>query len=378
MKRIAIICEYNPLHSGHEYLLRLARRQFGANEVYCIMSGSFVQRGQPAVCDRFTRAAWAIEKGADLVCEMPALSGSFSADDFALFGIKAADALGATHLLFGSECGSIEQFIQASCAMEKDDFKTRLSAALGDGDSYPAAVSKALDCDLDLTKPNNLLGLSYVNALRRRNSSIIPLTTKRAGDYHSESVSENFMSATAVRAALAQNEPLDGFVSQDVVSDLIPFAPDRLNDFNELCFATAIKASKEDFAALYEVNEGLENRLWECAKTAKTYDEYVQAVKTKRYTLSKIKRILVHLLLGITKDFVREAYSAPYVRVLAVKKNEELLRHLSTKSDVYTKFGALPDTLTFIWQKENAAARLRDFYSQGKACQDGRDNAIII
>ena len=378
MNKVAIICEYNPLHSGHEHLLRSARERFFADEVYCIMSGSFVQRGEPAVCDRFTRALWAINSGADLVAEMPGLSGSLPADDFALMGVLSAERLGATHLLFGSECGNIEAFIRASAEMDEPTFKARLMSHMAEGLPYPAAVAQSLDTDLDMEKPNNLLGLSYVNAIRRTGSSLIPLTLKRIGDYHAEGVKDEFMSASAIRRALSNGEDVTGYINREILGEILPFNKERLPLFKDFCLGRAVSVSVDGFRALYEVEEGLENRLIECAKSAGSPDEYLSLCKTKRYTLSRLRRIMTYLALDITKDYVNELKTSPYLRVLAVRKSEGLLSHLAGRKGVYLKYGSVPKELKHLWQKENAAARLRDLFSQGRSCQNGRDNAIII
>lgn len=378
MKKFAVICEYNPLHSGHEYLLNVAREQFSADRVYCVMSGSFVQRAEPAVCDRFTRAKWAIGCGADLVAEMPGLSGSLSADDFAYFGVRSAMALGATHLLFGSESGDINALLSASDKMQSPKFKSTIKALMDTGVGYPSAVSKALKSDLDLSQPNNLLGLAYVNAIRKLGSPIIPVTVKRIGSYHATDGCEGYMSASAVRSALTNSTDVSEYVKPEILGDILPFDRSALQKFEEFCLARAVGATKQDFANLFEVSEGLENRLTDCAKSAKTMSELVDSIKTKRYTTSRIRRVITYLALGITKDFVTNLRRADYVRVLAVKKDDALLADLAEHEGVYLKYGALPDELKPIWQAENSAGRLRDLFSQGRSCQNGQDNAIII
>lgn len=382
MKSVAVICEYNPLHSGHVHLIKMARRITGADRVFCIMSGSFVQRGEPAVCDRFTRALWAIEAGADLVAELPALSGSLPAESFALAGVRSAIRLGADYLAFGSERGKIEPFITTARYMESAEFKKSFSSNVAKGYSYPRAVASSLPCAedvLDLSLPNNVLGLTYVRALRQEGASIEPITLLREGDYHSSHVHSAFMSATAVREALSSNDlGVVDFVSSSVYDDCDGYDGTRIDAFNDFCFARAVGAEKTEIAQLYEISEGLENRIKSAVLDSKNFNELLTLAKTKRYTRSRLKRILTYLALGITKDFVQESLSAPYLRVLAVKHSGELLTHLGNREGVYLKYSEVPDNLKHLWEKENSASNLRAVFSPTPVKEHNRDNAIIL
>lgn len=308
IKICGIICEFNPLHRGHEYLLQNAKRVTGTDKLVCIMSGNFVQRGQNAVYDKFTRAEAAIRAGADAVVELPAVFVLQSAEFFAFGGVKIAENIGCDRLLFGSECGDLS-------ALKK--IALQRPYAKNFNDSYGSNVSE----NALVNHPNNMLGVEYLRAIK----NIKPYTLKRSGD---------FMSATELR------DDLDN--CQSLIRNKKPIYFESLF---EIIKYKIISMTSVELAEICGVNEGLENKIKSEILNAISIDDLIKRVKSKRYAYSRISRILCCALLDIKKsDLHRAMESVPNVKMLAINKNSsDLLKQLknyfvsSTECDEITK-----------------------------------------
>ena len=237
MNVTAIISEYNPLHKGHLYHIETARKETGADYVIAIMSGNFVQRGTPAILDKYIRAEAALKSGVDLVLELPVMYATASAEYFALGGVSLANTLGCvTHLSFGSEYGQAEKFMTAANLLlnEPEEMKLPLKEALKEGLSYPAARAHAVKVSHPelaelLEDPNNILGVEYCKALLKSKSNILPHTIKRQGqDYHSEDTSSGFASATGVRKLWSDHTPE---AAESLKNQLAPAIFDSVNSY---------------------------------------------------------------------------------------------------------------------------------------------------
>lgn len=351
MRTVAVICEYNPFHNGHKYCIEQARLRSGADAVICIMSGSFVQRGECAVLPRLTRARHAIQSGADVVIELPACSSFFNAEQFAQAGIKVADYLNVDCLAFGSESDNLQSIekIADVLSREPDEYKTALKNGLDEGLPFPGAREKALKTLLpdmsafDFSAPNDLLATAYVTAIKRAKSKIAPITVKRADNGHdSDAPTDDMLSSSAIRNFVLNGkaDEIKKYVPQYVYDDLKDLH--YKSDIEDMLLLSRLKTiSKNDLSNIYDVNEGLENRISECAKTAKTYKEYLESVKTKRYTLSRLKRISLYALFNVTKDFVKTFMKAPpYARILAIgkKQKSDLLSLWRDKKNLIGKY----------------------------------------
>lgn len=324
MKITGIIAEYNPFHNGHKYQIAEAKRTCDA--VVCVMSGSFVQRGDIAVFDKWTRAEIAVRNGADLILELPVCYTLASAESFAYGSIATLDALGvADTLCFGSECGDIEKLASAAQLIlnEPQEVSEKIKSLMNSGLSYPSAREKAYSsyiCSDILKEPNNILALEYIKALKNIKSSIKPMTIKRhMAGHHEKTVVEGFASASEIRRRIAENEP---------ISDLVPFSKNYPTyDISRLDTAlTAIlrRMTAEEIQKLPDVREGLENRIKYASDKFSTIAEIAENVKTKRYTMTRINRILMSALLGLDAN---TANTAPqYLRILAMSaKGREIL-----------------------------------------------------
>ncbi len=342
MKICAVICEYNPFHNGHLYQLR-KMRELGADKILCVMSGNFTQRGDAAVFDKYTRARHAILAGADAVIELPAPFAVSPAELFAQGAVHLVASIPAvTTLAFGCESGAKEDFLIASGATMSEDkaFKTSLKEKLKAGDSYVKARTDTIlslrpELRTMLTSPNNILGVEYCRALLKENSQIEPLPIQRIGAGHLDTAPQaEYSSASAIRGLLGDDsrrarkllkENLPPYVLEDALS----YVP---TGYERAALAAMMAASDEKMALAPDCAEGLEKRIRAMARTNPTFEGMLEKVVTKRYTRSRIKRILLQNFLGISQRDVLSFVQSPlYLRVLAVKKEgaEGMLSALS-------------------------------------------------
>ena len=331
MKICGIICEYNPLHNGHVYLIGKARELSGCDAVICMMSGNFTQRGEPAVLDKYARAGHAILAGADAVIELPTVFALSPAELFAHGAVRLLNAIpGFDTLAFGCEEPDRERFLAAAktTSEESRGFRRALRLRLKAGISLTRARTEALvetgagDTAALLQSPNNILGVEYQKALFSCGSLAQILPVKRTGaNYSDEELYKNFSSATAIRAAVAEGKEraVRKNVPDFVADDLFSSATDGAV-FKKLAVYAALTQSAEQLRRVLDCSEGLENRIKALAKDNPDYDILINKATTKRYISSRIRRILAAATLGISAELVRKALRAPlYLKVLAVK-----------------------------------------------------------
>ena len=342
MKVCGLVAEFNPLHNGHARLLQWCKSREGAaaSHVVVVMSGNYVQRGEPALLPKYERAKMALACGADVVLELPTPYALSSAEVFAKSGVALLHALGCVDVLaFGSECGDIDALKKAAATLESDKCNALLRYHLEGGISFAEARQKALAeaagqraGDL-LSSPNNTLGIEYLHAISTLNSSMDAVTVKRVGADHDAAVPMgNVASGSYLRTLICQNRLMNA----------MPFLPAEIRSLlteaeaNRLCpaeFKTAETAflyrlrqmSLADFAALPGVSEGLENRFFTAARQAGSVEDFLSLVKTRRYPLTRLKRLLMAAYLGLTADLAPE--NPPYIRVLgATEAGYDVLR----------------------------------------------------
>ncbi|MBR4153082.1 MAG: nucleotidyltransferase family protein [Selenomonadaceae bacterium] len=337
---IGIIAEYNPFHAGHAYQISEIKK-ICAEEIIAVMSGSFTQRGSPAILDKWTRARLAILGGVDLVFELPFISAVRSAQDFARGGIKLLESLGVVDkLAFGAELDELEKLKSAAAAFNEKFFTEKLHKDMSQGISYAAAVTKILSevVGLDekfLRQPNTILAIEYLRALPEK---ISPLLIKRVGAaYDDLTLRENFSSASAIRAALYEESPdwekISAQVDDETLNALRAEKISGLVDENFLfrpILAKLLTARADDLKKIYGMTEGLEFRLLNAA-TAKNFSELVGNLIGRRYTASRIRRLLLHFLLDVTAEQISELDAATCARVLAFnERGRALLKKIST------------------------------------------------
>ena len=328
MKLAAIICEFNPLHTGHKRLIDYAKNV--ADKVVCIMSGNFTQRGLPACADKYSRATHAILAGADLVVELPTVFATASAENFAYGAVAIAEKLGADCLVFGSECGDVETL--KDCLKRIDDSETDklIRKEVAKGVSYPKAVATATGLDI-LNQPNNVLAIEYLRALRNAHSNITPFTLKREDNYN-DNTPQQFASSKALRDnADLRDKFTYEFVAKDIDDTIV-------SKYYAVAPSILAVATKEQLEQTEGVTEGLHNRIFNADKT-QGYEHLMEEIKTKRYTRLKLQRIVLNYILGITKETVASSKAQqPTIKVLAVKSCETaLLQGIENESDEITK-----------------------------------------
>lgn len=327
MKICAIICEFNPFHNGHAYLLNEARKSTECDALICIMSGQFTQRGEICRTDKFLRAKHAILSGADTVVELPAPFAVAPAEIFARGGVKLALEMdGEITLGFGCESGDTDTFNAAARILcnENELFKKKLSDGLEKGQSFIKAYQEAFTaCGGNgklLSTPNSILGVEYAKAIMRSGKDVKILPVKRKGaDYNDGNLKENFSSASAIRAN-ADDGSVKGNMPECSYIDFIA-STDNEKRFKQLAADMLFFADTQNLKRVYGCSEGLENKLKACS-SVNGYDEIIEQCTSKRYSSSRIRRILCANLLGLYADQAEEFLSAelPH-KVLAVRKD---------------------------------------------------------
>ena len=370
IKTAGIIAEYNPFHNGHHYQIEEVRRLTGADYVIAAMSGDFVQRGEPAIFDKYTRTHMALCGGADLVVELPALFATSSAEDFAACGVALLSALGTDMLCFGSESGNLELLQEAAGILteEPPEWKGLLQGYLKQGENFPAARCHAMETLTGkpefaslLSSPNNILAVEYLKALRRQNAPMQPVTIQRKGaGYHDTDASGPLASASALRellrskpscgesgsassapavsAALSAQMPPAVFSALSESGALAaPLFADDLTELLNFRLLAAIR-NQEDLSRFADLAPDLAARLTKQALQFAPFSERIARLKSRSYTYTRISRALLHLTLGITGEEIRNAKAlgyAPYARILGFKKSAgPLLSHLREKSRI--------------------------------------------
>lgn len=364
MNLLGLIVEYNPFHNGHLYHLKKSLELTGATHSIAIMSGNFLQRGEPALFDKYTRAQMAVQNGVDLVVELPTVFACQSAELFAHGAITTLNSLNCVNsICFGSEEGNIDTLytIAKLLVNEPDEFKESLRKYLDEGLLYPTARSLALfdyineydllDVSKDkllsiLNSSNNILGLEYIKCLLKLQSNIKSFTVSRvSASYNSENITSDICSATAIRKSLKENGDLS------ILSNVVPkptfdtidskikanFSPMFDDKYFELINSIVLR-DIDHLDTYFDVNEGIENKIYQNIFTSPNLYDLQLSIKSKRYTLTKIKRTLNNILLGITKDDVdkvKNINTMPYVRVLAFNnKGREILKVIKNNSDI--------------------------------------------
>lgn len=392
MKICAIICEYNPFHYGHLYHIQKAKELSGCDAVLCIMSGNFTQRAEPTIADKYVRASMALSGGADIVVQMPTAYACSSAEIYAMAGVKIANSFkNVTNLAFGCESKNFELLkeIAKYLAEEPEEYKSTLKSYLDEGYSMVLSRQKTIeqlvkeekvnftnitDTIDALQQPNNILAIEYLKALIKTNSKIEPVFIQReCSEYHSEDINGKDTSATAIRSRLLRTEKV-GKVKRLIPRFSYTLLKESVDDFglpnhelfNDLCMFVLKTANAEKIKNIYDVSEGLENRFLNCVKDKKVLNEVLLDVKSKRYTYTRLKRIVLRLLLDIKRETIEKIYKIdklPYIKVLGFKgENQDLLAEISADTDL-------------IVRNNNVVKNPSEFYKELSDIED-RANAV--
>lgn len=347
-----IIAEYNPFHLGHAYHVEAARAT-GAECIVAVMSGSFTQRAESAICPKRARVLAALECGVDIVLELPVAAAAGNAESFARAGVRILDAFGADTLCFGSETGDTRALQAISELLDDGAFETALRENLASGKTFATARAGAADSIMPgaasvLRGANDTLGIEYIRAISALNSDMRPIAVKRSGALHDgKSPAGGIASASFIRAAVRGN------IDKIIAGDSSPFAPympvksaeilldeirnkrapSDMDSIGTAILAALRRMSAEDIARAPDVSEGIENRIYFAARQARTLDELYSLAKTKRYSHARIRRIVLHSFLGV--DAADAKAQPEYIRVLGFNKvGREFLSRAAKKSAI--------------------------------------------
>lgn len=365
MKTYGIICEYNPFHNGHIYQIEETKKQTGATHIVAVMSGNYVQRGEPALMDKFKRAEIAVKNGVDLVIEMPVQYSLANAELFARCGVLMLGSLRCVEgISFGSECGSIDQLIQCADAVQEVTTPENLKPLMEQGIPFPDAIHQLVSYkygplvgDL-LNSPNNILAVEYIKSLKILGllDKIKPFTIKREGSEHDSDVhSAKYASGSYLRQLIDDGEDISAHVPKDTADAVAEYDDNDLlcwfENFERVLLYRLRTMSPQDLAKVPDVGQGLENRIFQAARVATSLEDLLDKIKVKRYPMARLKRILLNALFGIRTDDLK--VPPTYGRILALNdRGAEILKMA----------GSLPEDKLSI----PFSSSLKDFVEAGK------------
>ncbi|SFB18719.1 Predicted nucleotidyltransferase [Lentibacillus halodurans] len=356
MQACGLIVEYNPFHNGHVYHIQASREASGADCLIAVMSGSFLQRGEPAIIDKFHRAKAALSAGVDIVLELPYLYAVQSSDLFARGSVHTLNAVGVSSICFGSESGNISHFTKSYDIFKQEQsvYKTTLHEKLNQGLAFPEASRLAYQSiglttsEMNLAKPNNILGFSYVKTILDHKLPIDPLTiTRTKSGYHDKRITDSIASATSIRNELIKEQSIsdtaDSALPEVTVNQLKAYQQQAAlwhswEHYFNLLHYRVMTMSQEELADIHGVDEGLEYRIKKSAQDVSSFHEWMNSIKTKRYTWTRLQRIFTHVLTNTKKtdaDYIKNASSVPYVRLLGMTKTgQKYLNSCKKEMDV--------------------------------------------
>ncbi len=365
MKTIGIVCELNPLHSGHKYLLDMARKRFNADYIILVMSGDYTQRGVPSIVSKEIRTRMALMAGADAVFELPVQYATASAEYFASGAISLLNSLGCVdHILFGTENGDIEEIQKIASILndEPDEYKKELQKGLKRGLNFASARDAALKKlitignSTTLIGSNNILGIEYCRALMESKSSITPLTIQREGaDYNSDDLTGAYASASAIRKLLETTYPddtyrsiLKDYIPEDVLTLLLSQkAYNRLDNYSDYLHYKLLSERGEGFTSYADIHRDLSDKIIKFLPKYTTISEFTDLLKSKDLTYTRIQRSLLHILLGIkqeTLDSLKQDNYPVYLRLLGFRKESSHLLAVIRESANTTVISRMSDT----------------------------------
>lgn len=355
MKILGLIVEYNPFHLGHLYHLQQAKLKVEPDATIAVMSGSFTQRGEPAIIDKWARAQMALEAGVDLVLELPVAWATQSAPNFAAGAVRLLAATGVTDICFGSELGELSPLEAVTTLLleETPVYQQALHAGLSQGHSFAAAqglaLAKALpQIDPGLFKqPNNTLAIKYLLAIKQYELPIKSHTIKRLGAYHSTDLTQAMPSATAIRQLIMANQVVQGMpaaaaaiLQQRLQKGQGPVSWQQLAPYLFYQLRSQSRAAMDEWP---EASEGLGERLWLAARHTNNWDELMRQVKTRRFPLTRLQRLATYILLGLNLaqlERINVALPPPYLRVLALNTASSAIRSLLKTSQLPVIYSA--------------------------------------
>ena len=296
MEIIGIIAEYNPFHNGHIYHINKIKEMYPDSILILVLNGYFLERGEISLLTKENKAKIALNYGVNIVLELPFIYGTQSADTFANMSIKLLNKLNVNKIIFGSECADITILEKLADTQLEPEFGKLVKTYLNEGINYPTALAKATNIDFEY-KPNDLLGISYIKAIKENKFNIKQECIKRTNDYHDLHSNEEIISASNIRNKLKLNENISKYLPNEVIDDLIKINKDMY--FNLLKSKIITDDNLNDYL---DVDEGIEYRLKKNIIISNNIDEFIEKVKTKRYIYNKLNRMFIHILIGLKKS----------------------------------------------------------------------------
>lgn len=366
MARIGIIAEFNPLHLGHKYLISEAKKR---GEVVCVISSNFVQRGDTAIFEKRIRTKMAIECGVDLVLEMPVCYSMSTAQSFALCGVAALMAAGCDTLMFGSETGEIEPLIKIAEILLSDDFEEILTKKLKGGITFAKArqlAAEELGADSGiLDGANNNLAIEYIIAAKNLGANLNFKTVKRMGTAHDSGIADSgYASASLIREKIYQNDFdfAKKYIPKEAFNLIRPDEISKISNIETAILSVLRTKTVEDLKNLPDISEGIENKLFSAIRVATSLSEVYNNVKSKRYTLARIRRLVLSAFLGLDNSFFMQ--KPEYIRVLGFNKTGEgIIREERKNSEIpiilkATEIKSLSEKAQRMFEIENKATDL--------------------
>ena len=307
MDIIGIICEYNPFHNGHLYHIKKIKELYPNSLIILVLNGYFLERGEISILTKEAKVKIALANNIDIILELPVIYGTQSADTFASISLKILNNFHVNKIIFGSESNNIEKIKEIASKQLDEKYDVLVKEYLNDGINYPTALAKALNINFSFL-PNDLLGISYVKAIIRNNYNIDAITIKRTNNYHDTTSTNNIVSASNIREKIKNNEDISKYIPINI--------KDFINNTNYDNYFRLLKYkinTDNDLNEYLDVDEGIEYRLLEYINKSKNIDEFINNIKTKRYTYNKLNRMLIHILLSFLKT---DNIDIEYIKIL--------------------------------------------------------------
>ena len=358
MKTIGIICEYNPFHNGHAHQLHTLAQLHPDVLRICIMSGSFVQRGEPAIFSKFDRARWAILGGADIVIELPTLYSTGSAQLFGTGAVRMVKGLAIDALSFGSETADLDALINIAKRMDCESTQEQLRTYINEGMSYGAAFRKALHTEI-LNTPNALLGLEYIRAGLAYNPKLQYIPILRTSNHHEETITNELPSGTALRQLITStgdlSSQLQSTIPPSIASDMTRVIENgnyvNYNRYHDMVHSLSRRTTPEELEKYGDFSEGIEH-LWSKAAQQSSWTAATEEIKSKRYTYARLQRMGAYLTLGVTKDVLQNAMKEgpQYARLLAFNNRGRQWLRNKYEIPLIQKWAKAPNELSTLGQ----------------------------
>ena len=351
MHVIGIICEYNPFHNGHLYHLQKVKELFPDSLVILVLNGYFLERGEISIISKENKTNIALQSGIDLVIELPFVYGTQSADIFANLSITILEKLHCEYVVFGSEINNIDTLEKiADYTLNNKEYDKDVKKYLDEGVNFPTALAKAIKIDFDF-RPNDLLGISYLKSIKMNKYKIKPITIKRTNDYLDTTLDNDIVSASNIRIRIKNKENINKYVPKYTLNYLENIDENKL--FNLLKYKII---TDKDLSIYLDVDEGIENRLKKVINEVNNLDELINKIKSKRYTYNKIRRMLIHILIGLTKKD-NKIINLDYIKVLGFNKNgQKYLNSIKKDLDI----SIIPNKDSLIYKYELKTSQIYD------------------